>query len=298
MFDLYAEITDRIVRELESGEIPWKKPWIGTSAAIKHVGGKPYSLLNQFLLGEPGEYLSFKQCQQEGGKIKKGAKSKIVVFWKMLNKERTDAEGKTVFGKDGKPVVDMIPFLQYSNVFHIRDCEGISPKYSVDVTKRTDVEAKAEAEKIMCDYLNFSHVNLVYAEQNQAYYQPSTDTITLPLRKQFNSSAEFYSTAFHEMTHSTGHSSRLNRLQNKKAAFGNEEYSKEELVAEIGAATLVSKAGIETQDSFKNSAAYIQSWLKALKNDKRMIVSASGKAEKAVEYILTGKLPNQTAEPS
>lgn len=119
----------------------------------------------------------------------------------------------------------------------------------------------------------------------RAFYNPSADAVTLPLMDQFFEVSEYYSTAFHELTHSTGHTSRLNRLS-KTAHFGNEEYSKEELVAEIGAAALVNHVGLETPSSFRNSAAYVQSWLKALSNDKRMIVSAAGQAEKAVRLIL------------
>ena len=284
-FDIYTEITDRIIKEMEGGMIPWRKPWIGQSMAVKHVGGKPYSLLNQFLLGEPGEYLSFKQCQQEGGKIRKGAKSRMVVFWKMLGKKRTDDSGNPVLDKNGDEIIDTIPYLQYSNVFHIRDCEGIQPKYTLDVASRDEVEPSEEAEQIIADYVAASGVTMIHKEQNQAYYQPSTDTVVLPLKKQFTEQAEYYSTAFHELTHSTGHASRLNRLD-KKAAFGEEEYSKEELVAEIGAATLVARVGLETESSFRNSAAYLQNWLKALKNDKRLIVSATGRAEKAINFIL------------
>ena len=116
-------------------------------------------------------------------------------------------------------------------------------------------------------------------------YRPSTDEIVLPIRKQFVSTAEYYSTVFHELTHSTGHKSRLNRLD-RTAFFGTEAYSKEELVAEIGAATLVNFCGLETPASFRNNAAYIQNWLQVLKNDTRFIVSAAGKAEKAVNLIL------------
>ena len=122
-----------------------------------------------------------------------------------------------------------------------------------------------------------------------AFYRPSDDSITLPQRNQFLSTSEYYSTAFHELTHSTGHKSRLNRLE-KTAFFGSEGYSKEELVAEIGAAALVNHAGLETPDSFRNNAAYIQNWLHVLKNDKRLIVSATGKTEKAVNLILGGQL--------
>ena len=116
-------------------------------------------------------------------------------------------------------------------------------------------------------------------------YRPSTDSITLPQLAQFKETAEYYSTAFHEMIHSTGHKTRLDRLE-KTVFFGAEAYSKEELIAEIGAATLVNHAGLETSRSFRNSAAYVQNWLRVLKNDKRFIVNAAGKAEKAVNLIL------------
>lgn len=124
-----------------------------------------------------------------------------------------------------------------------------------------------------------------HEECDNAFYSPLTDSVTLPLLEQFSETAEYYSTAFHELVHSTGHVSRLDRLD-KTAYFGNEAYSKEELIAEIGSAALVNHAGIETSASFRNSAAYIQGWLEVLKGDKRFIVSAAGKAEKAVDLIL------------
>lgn len=118
-------------------------------------------------------------------------------------------------------------------------------------------------------------------------YGSSDDSVVVPLKEQYNLINEYYSTTFHELTHSTGHKNRLNRLQTGAvAAFGSETYSKEELVAEIGSATLMNVTGIETPKTFKNSAAYIQSWLKVLRNDNKFIISASSKAEKAVNYIL------------
>ena len=128
-------------------------------------------------------------------------------------------------------------------------------------------------------------VTIEHQQGDRAFCRPSTDTITLPLMRQFAETAEYYSTAFHEMTHSKGHAKRLDRLE-KTAFFGSDAYSKEELIAEIGAAALINRAGLETAKSFRNSAAYIQSWLQALKNDKRFIVSAAGKAEKAVALIV------------
>lgn len=272
MKDVYAEVTARIVEQLEQGVIPWQKPWIASGAAISHSTGKPYSLLNQILLARPGEYATFKQIQQEGGRVKKGAKSSMVVFWKWLEQE--DEETKEI---------KKIPFLRYYNVFHIDQCEGIKAKHSKPLPNIAQPDEAAEA--IARDYLTRSGVRLIHEEGNRAFYRPSTDSITLPLLAQFKNTAEYYSTLFHEMTHSTGHSSRLDRLT-KVAAFGSEEYSKEELVAEIGAAALVNHAGLETSSSLTNSAAYIQSWLKALQDDKRLIVSASGRAEKAVNLIL------------
>ena len=122
---------------------------------------------------------------------------------------------------------------------------------------------------------------------DRAYYSPSIDYVCVPALEQYSDTSEYYSTTFHELTHSTGHKTRLDRLTSgAAAAFGGEDYSKEELVAELGAAALCNQCGIETSNSFKNSAAYIQSWLKALKNDKRMIVNASAAAQKAVDFIL------------
>ncbi len=108
----------------------------------------------------------------------------------------------------------------------------------------------------------------------------------MPKLEQFTSSNEYYSTLFHEMTHSTGHCSRLNCELEKIAGFGSEEYSKEELIAEIGSAYLCEVAKIATKKTINNSVAYLQSWIKVLKNDKRLIISASGQAEKAVNFIL------------
>lgn len=270
--DIYAEITNRIIEQLNAGIIPWEKPWVGSGRAVNYITGKPYSLLNQMLLGKPGEYASFKQITGAKGKVKKGEKANMVVFWKWLPiKDEETGEVKE------------IPFLRYYNVFHIDQCEGLKPKHETPMPENP-ASADANAENIISDYLASSGVLLHHEAGDRAFYRPSTDSITLPLVEQFKATSEYYSTAFHEMVHSTGHESRLDRLE--KTGFGSEAYSKEELIAEIGAATLVSHANLETSASFKNSAAYIQSWLKVLQNDKRFITTAAGKAEKAVNYIL------------
>ena len=170
-------------------------------------------------------------------------------------------------------------------MFHIDQCEGVSAKYTTEAAFPDGADTLAAAQDIIYDYLSREGVKLSHEEGDRAFYRPATDEVVLPIRKQFMSTAEYYSTVFHELTHSTGHPSRLNRLT-QPSFFGTEDYSKEELVAEIGAAALVSHVGLETASSFRNSAAYIQNWLGVLKNDKRFIVSAAGRAEKAVNLIL------------
>jgi len=270
--DLYNEITSRIIDQMEQGVIPWHKPWISSGSAVSHITGKPYSLLNQMLLNKPGEYVTFKQCQAEGGKIRKGEKASMIVFWKWIEEKDPDTEE-----------VRQIPFLRYFNVFHIDQCEGLSAKHTHEPSNT--VSPDQTAEDIISGYAHSSGVRLIHEAGDRAFYRPPADSITLPLMTQFRSTAEYYSTAFHEMVHSTGHKSRLDRLE-KTAFFGSEAYSKEELIAEIGAATLINHVGLETPDSFRNNTAYIQNWLQVLRNDKRFIVSAAGKAEKAVWMIL------------
>ena len=273
--DIFREVTDRIIHELDKGIIPWEKPWTGTrSGAYSRATGKPYSLLNQMLLGMPGEYLTFYQCSQEGGSVRKGEKACFVVFWKFIEEEK--------FNDKGEKEKVTVPFLRYYNVFHVDQCEGIKAKHQPEDLR--PVDPVAEAETVIADYLRRSGCSLSHSRQDEAFYRPLTDSIHLPLREQFKSGGEYYATLFHEAAHSTGHPSRLNRLD-KTASFGSDIYSREELVAEIGAAASIHELGMETPKTFRNNAAYIQSWLSALKDDKRLIVSAAGKAEKAVSLI-------------
>ena len=270
--DIYTEVTNRIIDQIEQGIIPWQKPWIASGNAISRATGKPYSLLNQMILGRGGEYLTFAQCQKEGGKVRKGEKSQMVVFWKFIEQEDEETYEKK-----------QVPFLRYYNVFHIDQCEGLTAKHMPELP--ATAKADEAAENMIAAYVKRSGVRIINQDGDRAFYRPSNDTVVLPLLAQFAETAEYYSTAFHELTHSTGHASRLDRLS-KTAYFGSEAYSKEELIAEIGASALVNHAGLETASSFRNSAAYIQNWLKVLRDDKRFIVSASGKVEKAVNLIL------------
>lgn len=279
MLDIYKEITDRIIAALETGNIPWHKPWVGgSSGCVSYSTGKPYSLLNHILLGGiSGEYITFKQVTLAGGHVRKGEKSKMVVFWKPFEKENEET---------GE--VEKHFFLRYYNVFHLSQCEGITPRWTVSVNPSSNLEPDAAADAIIKGYIDRSGVHLTVTESDRAFYRPSTDEVVVPQLSQYKNVAEYYSTLFHELTHSTGHHSRLNRIADI-AAFGSHEYSKEELIAELGSAFLNNHCGLETDASFRNSAGYIQGWLSALKNDTRLIVSAAGAAEKAVSLILDRK---------
>lgn len=263
---IYEMVTNRIIEKLEQGIIPWRKPWVN-GGAVNWKTQKAYRGINTMLLDE-GEYATFNQIKEAGGKVKKGAKSSFIVFWKWLEKE-----------DNGE--IEKIPFLKYYRVFEINtQVEGLQSKRAAKTFDHDPIEA---AEKVYKGYINGPRFTF---EQKGAWYKPSLDLINVNPIKDFTKAEEFYSTLFHEMIHSTGHTSRLNRDGiTGTVKFGSQDYSKEELVAEFGASMLCGVAGIENR-TIENSTAYIQSWLKQLKNDKTLLVKASSQAQKAADYIL------------
>lgn len=299
--NVYQMVTDRIVNQLEKGLIPWRMPWHGLSVldggAINYVTRKPYSLLNQMLLGKEGEYLTFNQIKERGGRIKKGAKAGIIVFYstvtfkkrqeEKVNEETGEKEIETINVVEEK----LIPVLKYYNVFHIDDVEGIETKIKADQPVK-ELHPIETAEKVINDYISREN-GLKFINNkpsNRAYFSPSQDLVNVPMLSQYDIPEEYYSTTFHELTHSTMISCRCNRQnEGKIAAFGDENYSREELVAEIGSAMLCNRVGIDCEKAFNNSVAYIQGWLRALKNDNKFIVWAASRAEKAAKYILNEK---------
>ena len=299
-FDAYQMVTDKIVALMENGVIPWAIPWNpangGANCAWSRGTGKEYSFLNQMMLADPdkeysslhelladvrGEYLTFKQAQELGGHVKKGEHGKQIVFFKMIDVKDGD---KT--DDNGDQLMKKIPCLKSYTVFRVDQCEGIEQKYHNEPEQVNDIGEDLDSEELISSYVAGSGVTLNHVRGNEAYYSPMLDTVVLPLREQFKSLPEYYSTAFHELAHSTGHEGRLNRLE-KVAAFGNEVYSTEELTAEICSASILATLGIDTDASLRNSAAYVQNWLKALKNDKKMIVVAAARAEKALQMIFS-----------
>jgi antirestriction protein ArdC len=285
--ELKKNLTNKIINKLEQGIIPWRREWHGLlSGAYSRTTKRPYSFINQMLLSRKGEYLTFAEVKKLGGYVKKGAKAEQVVFYRPYNIKEID-------DLTGEEVIKTIPLLKYYNVFHISDCVGIKP-LDIKSKLKNDFDPVEEAENIIKSYVTKENITLLHKGQNRAYYKPTTDTVVLPLKEQFTSEGAYYSTAFHELMHSTGHKKRLNRLTDL-AMFGSETYSKEELVAEVGAGLMMSYLGIETDKTFNNTVAYIQSWIKALKNDTSMIFYAAAKAEKAFNLIL-GKDPETEQE--
>ena len=277
--DVYGIVTEKILKALEEGTVPWQKPWIGSEKAVNYVTRKPYKGINTLLLDQPGEYLTFKQCTTLGGKVKKGEKAQMIVFFTFSEHKEKDANGEDNITK--------FPVLKYYNVFHLSQCEGIESKLE---PPSPEADPLAEGENIINEYVTRSGVGFEAVKgSDRAFYRPSEDRVVVPHISQYKLVEEYYSTTFHELTHSTGHSSRLKRFGEKNdgvAAFGDEVYSKEELIAEIGSSMLMSIAGIERPETFQNSASYLQSWLNVLKGDKRLIVTAANAAQKAVDLIL------------
>lgn len=284
-YNVYQMVTDRVIEQLKKGIIPWHRPWTGTAGTINYVTRKPYSLLNQVILGREGEWITFKQLKELGGSIKKGAKARFVVFYgkyTYTKEEKEDGEEATVVKEY------TIPVLRYYKVFHISDCTGIESKMeSKPVTLAS--EPMERAEEIINGYLEREEGLKFKNDEpsNRAFYRPSDDLVVVPMLSQYPVTEEYYSTTFHELTHSTMAESRCNRKKgNKMAAYGSTDYSREELVAELGSTMLCTIAKLNSEKAFKNSVAYIQGWLKALANDNKMIVWAASRAEKAARYIL------------
>ena len=291
--DVYDIVTEHIIAEMEKGIIPWQQPWCGGSEeAISYTSRRPYSLLNQMLLGKPGEYLTYKQAIALGGNVKKGAKAKFVVFYTMVNQKKVKEIDEETGEETGKVKIVVTnygyPVLRFYNVFHLDDIEGLESKIEKDTNNQHDpIE---EADKVANDYVaREDGLSLIIRNSDRAYYSPKKDEVVVPELPQYKIKEEYYSTLYHELTHSTGIEKRCNRKIDSVAAFGDFSYSKEELVAEIGSAMSLNRLGIECEKAFKNSVAYLQGWLKALKDDKKMIVVAAGQAQKAVDYIFDGK---------
>ena len=273
--DVNSIITNKIIELLEKGTAPWSKPW-NSRAPMNLISQREYRGLNVFTLQSQGYaspyWLTFNQCNKLGGKIRRGEHGSMVVFWH-IGEEKINA--KT--GKLGKAIL-----LRYSTAFNLEQTEGIADKLGLDkqTPRVADVQGAEDIVNAMPNAPGFERAHL-------AAYSPSRDVVMMPARDSFLSSEGFCATRFHELAHSTGHPSRLNRFELNGAdhRFGSESYSKEELIAELTAAMLCGQCGISPA-VIENSASYCQSWVARLKGDSRLIVSAASAAQKAVDCIM------------
>lgn len=267
-------ITNRIIEKLEEGTIPWQRPWTSGEFPKNLISKKEYRGINTFMLSCAGYaspyWATFKQISGLGGKVKKGEHGYPVIFWTWLN-NKSDAENER-----------KIPFLRYYSVWNVEQTEGIDPAKIPSAVVINDNERLEMCENVLKNMPLKPEIKHI---DNRAYYSPVLDFVNMPKMETFKDSENYYSVVFHELTHATGHKSRLARKDFDGNCFGSDSYSKEELVAELGAAFLCGICGIERK-TIDNSAAYIQSWIKKLKNDKQLIISASGLAQKSTDYIL------------
>jgi antirestriction protein ArdC len=281
--DVYSIVSERIIALLEQGTIPWQKPWQGGAMLPRNlISKKPYRGVNVFLLhamsyGNP-YWLTFKQAQELGGNVKRGEKASPVVFWKWLELDEQDEKGKA----------KRVPMLRYYSVFNASQCDGIETP--LPENKQREHAPIETAEQIVA---SMPKRPTVEHGGNKACYSPAFDRVDMPNPQTFNSGEDYYSTLFHELTHSTGHESRLNRKgvagsEGEWSAFGSAPYAKEELVAEMGAAFLCGQAGI-VERTLDNSAAYLAGWLERLRNDNKLVVLAAAQAQKAADFILNVK---------
>ncbi len=294
--DLYEAITAQILDALNRGTVPWRMPWHrGASGGlpISISTGKPYRGCNAFLLAvashcrgfESSHWCTFNQAKEMGAAVRKGAKSEMVVFWKLW--EVADATAD-----NGKRKV---PVLRYFNVFNAAEIDNLPAKYQPQAVPLANHDPIMAAEAIVAGMPNPPQLR---HEGGRAFYRPALDTVTMPEMGRFHSGQEYYGTLFHELAHATGHESRLHRLPSKTETgfIGSDgEYAREELVAEMTSAFLCAEAGISPA-VIENQAAYLDGWRRKLKADTKAVVIAAAQAQKAADYILARRFDEPTAE--
>ena len=278
--DAYQIVTDSIIAALDRGVVPWKRPWeAGFDSPRSLTSGKAYRGINTMLLGfysfTSPWWGTYNQIKKQGGQIRKGEHGTPIVFWRVIEKK----------DKVTDEVTDKLFLLRYYKVFNIEQAdwaEGLPAKVQKLTERQATqvIEPVAATDQMISDYADGPTIT---RGGSRAFYRPATDSVTLPDRNTFKSGEAEFGTMAHELIHSTGHKSRLGRID--MATYGSDTYAKEELVAEMGAAFLAALYGVTNTEMVEQSAAYIDGWRKAISEDKKLVVSAAGKAQAAVDRI-------------
>ena len=284
--DVYQKVTDRIVADLERGVRPWLKPWSagnnGEGRIIRPLRGNgiPYQGINVLMLWseavEKGYaspiWMTFKQALELKSAVRKGEHGSLVVYADKIIRTETD-------GETGEEAERAIPFMKGYTVFNVEQIEGLPAHYYARPAPRTPAVPRIERAE---EFFRASRANIVHGG-SRACYVPSTDNVHMPCIDFFRDSESYYATLAHEVTHWTRHETRLNRDFGRKR-FGDEGYAMEELVAELGSAFF--SADLElTPEVREDHAAYVGSWIKVLKNDKRAVFTAAGHAQRAAAFL-------------
>lgn len=282
--NLYDEVTARIVSELEAGRFPWVQPWgrtggTGPGLPRNALTARSYSGVNVLILwgaviehGWPSQsWLTFRQAQDAGGCVRKGAHGVTVVY---ADRFTPEAEKERAAREGGDPKA--VPFLKRFTVFNIAQCEGLRAGLASDPAPLPEREIMPVAEEVIAA----SGVDFRISG-DRAFYVPSEDFVQVPPQPAFYEQINYYRTCLHELTHATGHPARLARdLTN---SFGSKDYAREELVAEMGSAFLCAALGIVPT---VRHADYLASWLEVLREDNRAIFRAASAASKAADWLL------------
>ena len=255
------------------GVVPWKKPWTDVNIPRSYATGKTYKGQNFLLLERSGDYITIDRIIRMGGKIKEGATAYKI--YKDITYTKSDFH-----------------YFKEFVVFHIDDTEGIPKKKRRKKSESYKKKVREKAENLCEKYYQKNNLRVLHSASNRATYDWQCDVISLPDFEQFISVGDYYSTKFHEIIHSTGYYKRLRRFPHPDSIvanfrrFGDEQYSEEELIAGFGACFLMVELEIENQSTLKNSASYINGWMKSCRDDKNFIPEACKKANQAVAYFL------------
>jgi len=284
---VFDRVTQKIITDLEQGVRPWQKPWGSDSASPRIIrprrhNGEAYNCVNILLLWDAAvrcgfqnaTWMTFKQAEEYGAHVRKGEKASLVVYANKIIRSETDA-------KTGEELEKQIPFLRGYSVFNVEQIEGLPEHF---LSKPEPLKATPTLKHLasVVQFIKNTGVDIRHGG-NRAYYAEGSDHIQMPVLEAFKDIESYYATLAHETTHWTKHETRLNR-DFGRVTWGDEGYAKEELVAEIGSAFLCADLGI-TPEIREDHAAYIESWLKALKNDKKLIFTAAAHASRAVAFL-------------